>query len=629
MERVLLLLDNAETRAFIKEHLAEAYDISLYDDAGMPPLDPETFDLCIIDTARLKQFSGQLGSCKSRSHPIFLPVLLMVTSEEAEDDAQWEHVDERLAWPLDRSGLKTRLQLLLRLRRLSLENRRYRERLLRMFKAIEATNDAVAITDLGGQITSHNAAFTDLYGYTSDEINTLEGVQCLFPDPERGARILERVRQGEPWNGEIRLRKKNGEAILALLHIDCVVDQDERCAGYVFASSDVTNLRQIELAEREQRAMTDALRDTAIALTATLDLSEVFDRILENVGRVVPHDAANIMMREGNSAMVVRHRGYDRNGLVSLVESLSLQVDEIDHLRRMKETRQPLIIPNTEASPPANPMLRQKWMGAYVGAPIQLQDEIIGFINLDSAIVDFFTPIHADRLSAFAGQAAIAIQNAQLYEQAQHVATIEERQRIARELHDAVSQTLFSATVIAESLARQWSRDPDRTLQRLKQLHLLTRGALAETRMLLLELRPQALAELGLPDLIEQLVEALKSRKRISADLQLEDVPDLDKEIKIGLYRIAQEALNNVIKHSRATKLWVTLYNKNGQVVLSVRDNGRGFDPAEVSPASLGLGIMRERSEQIDATLEIASVAGEGTEVTVVWEATRNGGQNE
>jgi signal transduction histidine kinase/ligand-binding sensor domain-containing protein len=212
-----------------------------------------------------------------------------------------------------------------------------------------------------------------------------------------------------------------------------------------------------------------------------------------------------------------------------------------------------------------------------------------------------------------------------------------ERSRLARDLHDAVSQTLFSAGLIAEALPQSWERDRQEGEQLLRELRQLTKGALAEMRTLLMELRPAALVEADLGDLLRQLAEAAAAREGLPIDVIVESRGTLPSDVHIVLYRIAQEALNNVIKHARASQASVTLrfirvpstpsqkagsnLNKSAEfgVELSVRDNGRGFEPDAIPPERLGLSIMRERAESVGAQLTIESKVASGTRVTVVW----------
>lgn len=177
--------------------------------------------------------------------------------------------------------------------------------------------------------------------------------------------------------------------------------------------------QRVALAEREQRALAEALRDTAAALNRTLQFDEVLREILENVGRVTPHDAANIMLIEENYAFVARARGFEAHGLADWIMGLRLQIAPENNLGRMAHSGQPLLIPHTRLYPEWMDIPQTRWVQSYLGAPIQWQGQTIGFVNLDSATPDFFTPAHAERLKAFAAQAALAIENARLYRTAQ------------------------------------------------------------------------------------------------------------------------------------------------------------------------------------------------------------------
>ncbi len=222
-----------------------------------------------------------------------------------------------------------------------------------------------------------------------------------------------------------------------------------------------------------------------------------------------------------------------------------------------------------------------------------------------------------------------------LSEQAQELAVVEERQRLARDLHDAVSQTLFSASLIAEALPELWQKSHDEGQELLVKLQQLSRGALAEMRALLMELRPAALMEANMQDLLRQLGQAVSGREGIPVTvtvgegcLEQESIQEsgaLPSEVRVGLYRIAQEALNNVVKHAQASQVEVSLRcasaPQEAHAELCIRDDGLGFEPDMVSQDHLGLGIMRERAESIDARLTVTSEPGRGTTVRVVWPA--------
>jgi signal transduction histidine kinase len=176
--------------------------------------------------------------------------------------------------------------------------------------------------------------------------------------------------------------------------------------------------------------------------------------------------------------------------------------------------------------------------------------------------------------------------------------------------------------MIAEALLRQLTRQPEKVEQGLIELHNLTRGAMAEMRALLLELRPSSLLEVEITSLFQQLADATRSRRRIVISVQIAPQIQLPSDVKLALYRITQEALNNIAKHARATRADITLKNETGNIELVITDNGRGFDPGSVPPTSLGLSIMRERANAIGAELKILTGVGQGTTVVVVWSAT-------
>ncbi|NOY98413.1 MAG: GAF domain-containing protein [Chloroflexi bacterium] len=280
--------------------------------------------------------------------------------------------------------------------------------------------------------------------------------------------------------------------------------------------------------------------------------------------------------------------------------------------------------------------------------PLLYGEKVLGALNVYSAEPEHFTVEQLQVLQSLANLTTLGLQQIRLLEQVQrhaaeleqrvaertaeledqyrHQVVSEERQRLARDLHDVVSQTLFSASVIAETLPRLWERNPEGVRQGLKDLQRLTRGALAEMRMLLLELRPKAFEETILDDLLEQLIEGVSGRTKTTATLQIEGRCPLTPEVREALFRIAQEALNNVVKHARANQVRVSLHSQPKQVELVIRDDGRGFDPDRVTAGRLGLDIMRER---IGATLSVTSQPDRGTEVVVIWRSREEASPND
>jgi signal transduction histidine kinase len=268
---------------------------------------------------------------------------------------------------------------------------------------------------------------------------------------------------------------------------------------------------------------------------------------------------------------------------------------------------------------------------AWMWVPLAVKGSIMGGIGVAHTEPDRFTDHHADLALIVANQAAITLVNAQLYKQAQTVATLEERQRLAQNLHDAVNQSLFSASLIAEVLPRLWERSPDEGRQSLEDLRRLTRGAMAEMRGLLAELRPLVLTDSELGDLLRQLGDALTGRTNIPVTVTiagLGTLPDhsslqeygaLPADVQVALYRVCQEAMNNIAKHAWASQVEIDLHYDAGTVELHIRDNGRGFDPAHIPSGHYGLSIMHERAEAVGAVLTIVSQPGHGTEIIIRW----------
>ena len=203
--------------------------------------------------------------------------------------------------------------------------------------------------------------------------------------------------------------------------------------------------------------------------------------------------------------------------------------------------------------------------------------------------------------------------------QAEELAAAEERNRLARELHDSVTQTIFSMTFAAESSRILAERDPSKVDAELERLQDLAKGALAEMRALIHQLRPTSVNERGLIPTLQDYVETVRSRDGLNVDLRVEGGDRLPTQSQDGLFRIIQEALNNVSKHAQTDSAVVTLKTHNGHVSLTVEDNGIGFDPSRSGPdrMSLGMSSMRERAEQQGGVMEVESRPGEGTRVKV------------
>jgi signal transduction histidine kinase len=412
----------------------------------------------------------------------------------------------------------------------------------------------------------------------------------------------------------------NGEILIE----GFVTDNTERMRAYQTLEQRFEE-RALEIGRRRQVA--EGLRGILTVLNSNRPLQEILDYIVAQACRLLNTNAAAIYrLQQENRLSIQAYRG-----LPAEYATIDLIVGR-GATGRAVQSRQPVALSDTVAylahqgnpveEPQQRALIREvlQRFRALLAVPLIIKDEVYGGITVYHPDPREFSAEEIELAVSFADQAALAIENARLREQAERTAVAAERSRLARDLHDAVTQTLFSASLIAEVLPRLWERNPDMGRQRLEELRQLTRGALAEMRTLLLELRPASLTEASLAELLRQLTEAITGRARVPVMLTVEGERDLPPEVKVALYRITQETLNNVAKHSGASRAAVILRYQPDRVMLHIGDDGRGFKLADTPPDSLGLSIMRERAEAIGADLRIESEPGEGTQVFVTWQ---------
>ena len=254
---------------------------------------------------------------------------------------------------------------------------------------------------------------------------------------------------------------------------------------------------------------------------------------------------------------------------------------------------------------------------AALAVPLAIADDVYGALVLYYAQPRAFTEDEVELAVAFADQAALAIENARLHQHAREAAIVHERARLARELHDSVTQSLYSLTLLAEGWRRldAAGRLGDKDAP-LKELGDLAQQALKEMRLMVYELRPPTLEQEGLLGALHQRLGAVEQRAGVEARLLAQEIVELPESVEEGLYRIAIEALNNALKHASATAVTVRLGADEGGVTLEVADNGLGFDPQSVrDSAGMGLHTMRERAKELGGTLAIHSVPGQGASI--------------
>jgi signal transduction histidine kinase len=250
-----------------------------------------------------------------------------------------------------------------------------------------------------------------------------------------------------------------------------------------------------------------------------------------------------------------------------------------------------------------------------LGVPIRQREQVLGFI-FAACKTDpgGFTEQDERLVSLFAAHAAIALTNARLYERGRELSVLQERSRLARELHDAVSQKLFSVRAKARAAAVLVGRDPARAVEEIESVAELAGQAHAELRAVIDGLAPPDLAAGGLAGSVRGY--AVLAGRTHGADVivQAGDIPALDPRQETAVYRVAQEAIGNSLRHSGSRQITVSLYRRRSSVVLEVSDRGAGFDP-RATPAGLGLASMRERAASVGGRLSITAAPGAGSRV--------------
>ncbi len=264
--------------------------------------------------------------------------------------------------------------------------------------------------------------------------------------------------------------------------------------------------------------------------------------------------------------------------------------------------------------------------GDALALPLRVRDRVVGVLQAVAPPGGGWNEERLRWISGLAAQAAVALENARLYDLARDEAANEERQHLARELHDSVSQAIYSVVLTAHAAQKHLPEGATRSATALETVIELAEAALTEMRALIFELRPEALAEVGLMGALHRQLDGLELRHGLATRRQLGTEPELAFAAKQLLLRVAQEAFHNVTKHAGATTVTVTAdtSTESGSeppsrlLALTIADDGVGFDPTASYPGHLGLRSMRERVASLDGQLDILSTPGAGTTVRVL-----------
>jgi signal transduction histidine kinase len=253
-----------------------------------------------------------------------------------------------------------------------------------------------------------------------------------------------------------------------------------------------------------------------------------------------------------------------------------------------------------------------------VSVPLIAQGRSVGVLNLGSRCPEPIPPEELSLLAAIGQQIGVAVENANLYEQAQQLAIVKERNRLARDLHDSVTQAMYGISLYAEAATRQLGLgESDTVAEHLAEIRTTAQESLREMRLLIFELRPPMLRREGLVAALQARLEAVEARVGVKTRLQVDGEGSLSPQVEDGLYRIAQEALNNALKHSQASSVTLRLCHGPPSVILEIVDDGAGFAARQAGKSGFGLRGMEERAMRLGGKLVIDSAPGRGTRVRV------------
>jgi signal transduction histidine kinase len=374
------------------------------------------------------------------------------------------------------------------------------------------------------------------------------------------------------------------------------------------------------MTERQRDDAFAAMSDVVLAIAGELRLDAVLDRLVHAARELVGarYAALGIPDADGNEFDQFLHAGMSddlvaelgplprTHGMLGaiLADAKPFRTDDITKDPRFRGWW-----------PDAHPQMR-----SFLGVPIVAKGDVIGAFYLTEKVgAASFDDSDERLITVLAAHAAIAIENARLFEASRELSVIEERNRLARELHDSMTQNLFSLALTAEAAAELVHADPPRAEVEIDRIRALARETQAELRSLVFELRPPRLEDDGLVATVGKDLDVLARAHGLKADLRVHGAPELDSGVELELYRIVQEALSNVVRHARAVSVMIDVDVADGRVVITIRDDGAGFDPGAraIRERRLGLTSMRERAEGFGGTLLVESAPGAGTTVRV------------
>lgn len=391
-------------------------------------------------------------------------------------------------------------------------------------------------------------------------------------------------------------------------------------------NSDITE--QVRMYQNLEKAVEDRTLELSTVLevskriATTLELEPLLNLILDQIETILPYSGAAIFTLDGEALEVV---ACHVPSLSMPKRMITLSVERLGRFLPVISEKKVIILDDVHGDSPLALAFQESYpqsgfmelphARSWIGIPLVIRDKVMGLLSLTHSDPGYYTQTHARLGQSITYQVAIAIENARLYEKAQNLAALEERNRIARELHDSVTQLLYGITLYCSASKRTLkSENLKQVEQNLVEIKENALQALQEMRLLILELNPPLLQKEGLVKALAASLEMIETRTGLETELKTDGLDQLPHTIEPGLYRIAMEALNNLVRYARAKKVIVDIQQVNNWVFLEIRDNGVGFDLQQAKTSSgMGLQNMEARARQLGGRLEIQTTPGAGT----------------
>ena len=400
--------------------------------------------------------------------------------------------------------------------------------------------------------------------------------------------------------------------------------------------------------ERERATELETILRVSRAVASTLDLNELMRLILDQLRLVIDYDCASLILIEDDHLVIQdiampheqEFRKENRLRFSPLTDPEAWASSEqrppldtpcvllpaaADFWQLMNDGTQHKMQDALHADDPlaasyrtmmAGRLHMSEFMRSWMATPLHGRAGLIGYFGTSSATPSKFSERHARLARIFADQATVALENARLFVKAQDAAVLEERHRVARDLHDSVAQSLYGVALGAKAARKYLASEPSAVEESLDYVIDLATSGLAEMRTLIFDLYPEAIEKVGLRSAILRQLESLPARTGIEFEYECAGEPDIPTELKQELFAVMREALHNAVRHSQTRTLRVQLSQHDNEVRFAVRDFGTGFVTTDVPPGHLGLTSMRERMARLGGHLHVDSSIGEGAVVS-------------